>query len=80
VLFLIFCQYLLELLSCILKLFLQLVHAETTGLKFLNNFTFQEWKGLSKLLVEGVEVMLALFDLFSEVKGDHLEFFFEGIE
>jgi hypothetical protein len=49
-------------------------------LKFLNNFTFQEWKGLSKLLVEGVEVMLALFDLFSEVKGDHLEFFFEGIE
>lgn len=24
--------------------------------------------------------MLAFFDLFGEVEGDHLEFFFEGIE
>jgi hypothetical protein len=49
-------------------------------LEFLNNFTFQERKGLSKLLVEGVEVMFAFFDLFGEVERDHLEFFFEGIE
>ena len=79
-LFLIFCQCFLELFSCTLKFFLEFVHGEAAGLEFFDDFALEEWEGLGEFLIEGIEIMFAFFDLFGEIEGDHLEFFFEGIE